>query len=173
MYGHISSILAIAAAGIALSLSSTGVAAKDYTRSCTATYVISATTPTGARLTGANFSFTGKGTVGYYAPNTARERALKNINECVDDAWAHRLGTSVPRACTSSNQIHGYPFTGLHVGIMQAVCLANRGHDQILINLHVGYDGDTGCIAYPNIWRRLITQAYTINCPDYSAGPSH
>lgn len=174
MHGNFRKLVAMAAAGsIAFSLAATSADAKDYTRTCNASFAIGATTPTGGRLTGASYRFTGQGTVGYYAPNTARERALGNINECLDAAWANRLGTSRPNACTPSNQVHGYPFYGLHVGVMQAVCLANRGHDQILVDLSVTYSGDTGCVPAHNNWLRVITRAYTINCPDYSAGPSH
>jgi hypothetical protein len=147
--------------------------ARDYTRSCSASFAIGAATPAGGRLAGATYRFSGQGTVGYYAPNTARERALANINECLDAAWAHRLGTSQPNACRESNEVYSYPFTGLHFSVTQAVCLANRGHDQILVDLSVTYSGDTGCVPAHNNWMRLITRAYTINCPDYDAGPLH
>ncbi len=173
MRRNLNRVLSYLVAGIAAVTFAAEAQAKSYTRTCNASFLVSATTPTGARLTGATYRFTGQGTVGYYAPNTARERALTNINECIDAAWANRLGTSRPSACTPSNQVNSYPFYGLHVGVMQAVCLANPGHDQILVDLSVTYSGDTGCVPPHNNWMRVVTRAYTINCPDYDAGVLH
>jgi hypothetical protein len=174
MHKRFDRFFALAAAGCAaLALTANTVEAKTYTRSCQATYNVVARTPTGGSLTGGNFTFTGKGKVGYYAPNKARERALGNIKECVNAAWSRRLITSVPSACTDSNLIYSYPFTSLHFGLMQTVCLANPGHDRIMVDLVVTYSGDTGCVPAHNNWREVITQSYTINCPDYQAGPSH
>ncbi len=174
MHGNIDRVLACAAASVAMiSLGLNGAEARDYTRSCTATIGINAQSPTGERLRGASYRFSGQGTVGYFAPNTARERARRNIDECIDAAWAHRYGTSRPSACTESNQVYSYPFYGLHFGVQQAVCLTNRGREQIFVDVNVQFSGDTGCTLRTNSWNRVVTQGYTINCPDYDEGPRH
>lgn len=139
--------------------------AKNYTRSCSAKILISASTPTGERLQGAQFDFTGKGVVGYYAPNKARERARRKIDRCLDAAWQRRYGTSTPPACTESSRIYNYPFTGLHFGIQQAVCLANRGHDEIMVDVNTQFSGKRGCLLYHNVWGGNITRGYRILCP--------
>ena len=139
--------------------------ARDYTRSCSATISIGATTTSGQRLRGGSHDFSGQGTVGYFAPNKARERARRNIDECIDAAWAGRHRTSRPQACTESNQVYSYPFTSLQFGLQQALCNANPGHGSILVNLTVQYGGDRGCLQYTNTWNRVVTQAYTVQCP--------
>jgi hypothetical protein len=69
--------------------------AKDYTRSCSAAITIGATTPDGRRLQGTSYNFSGRGTVGYFTPNKARERARRNI----DAARARRYrAAAAPRA---------------------------------------------------------------------------
>lgn len=156
--------LGVIVIGATLGWSGTGLA-KDYTRSCSATISIGATTPSGQRLRGATYNFSGRGTVGWFAPNKARERARRNIDECIDAAWARRHQTSRPSACTESNQVHSYPFTGLQFGLQQAVCRANPGHDRILVSLTVQFSGDRGCLNYTNTWNRVVTQAYTVQCP--------
>lgn len=135
--------------------------ARDYTRSCTAQYNIS---PTSFRGTGIQRSFTGRGTVGSYMPNTARERARRNIDECLDAHWANRnLGTR-PRACTEANQVYNYPFRSLHAEIALAMCNANPGHTSMRIGINVLYDGDKGCLLGRNLWNRQIASNYLINC---------
>ena len=35
----------------------------------------------------------------------------------------------------------------------------------MLVNLTVQYSGDRGCLQYTNTWNRVVTQAYTLQCP--------
>lgn len=140
-------------------------AADATTRSCSATITIGATSLSGMRLHGASYSFTGQGHVGYFAPNTARERARANIEECIGDAWLQRHHTSRPASCSESNRIYGYPFHSLQVGLQQAVCTPNPGYDQILVDVTVLYSGDRGCLHYHNDWSQVVTRAYTVLCP--------
>jgi len=138
--------------------------AKDYTRSCKATLSASAQTPGGTRLRGVQRSFQGKGTIGYYNPNEARRRARKNLNECVTQAWENRTGSSRPRQCTKSNQVYNYPFTGLHFGIQQALCVSNPGHENLIARINVSFDGKKGC-PDNNSWEGTLSTNYRITCP--------
>ena len=140
------------------------VFAKDYTRSCTATYNLSARTPGGTRLRGEQRSFQGKGTIGYYNPNKARERARRNIDECITRHWETRNASSKPSQCTESNKVYNYPFNGLHFGIQQALCVRNPGRVRIIAGITVTYDGQTGCTP-GNRWMRTVATNHTINCP--------
>ena len=115
--------------------------AKDYTRSCSATISISA--EGGA---GVSHAFTGRGTVGSFMPNTARKRARRNIDECVDAAWADPHGLR-PAACTPSTQVYDWPYNRLHQEVALEICNLNPGRERVFIDVNVTYRGDTGCIA--------------------------
>lgn len=166
-------LLAIAAtAGLALTLAAPADA-KSYTRSCKATIGYTATTPSGVRLGGGSAAFTGKGTVGWYAPNTARERARENIDECLAAAWANRDVNNNPAACRQTNQIYNYPYpNGLNAGLTRVVCRANPGHDRVLIDLSVLFEGQTGCTPN-NSWGQTIARRYVIDCSGFSETPLH
>ncbi len=132
---------------------------RDYTRSCSATISIS---PTGGG-SGVSHNFTGRGTVGAYMPNTARERARRNIDECVNAAWANPHSLR-PSACTSSNQVYDWPYNRLHQEVAQAICNRNPARERVFVNVRVTYQGDTGCVAQPNIWLRTIRENYLVQC---------
>jgi len=165
MYRHYRKVSTYALAAISMVACGFNAAEADVTRSCSATITIGATTVSLQRLQGASYHFSGRGTHGGLSPNTARERARRNIDECIDAAWARRHHTSRPEACTESNQVYNYPFTSLQFGLQQAVCNANPGHDRILVTLSVQYSGDTGCLLRHNEWNRIVTRAYTVQCP--------
>jgi hypothetical protein len=135
--------------------------AKDYTRSCTAKYIIS---PHSFRGESLERTFQGKGTVGWYAPNTARERARRNLDECITAHWNNRYSGARPRECTDANQVYNYPFNSLHAEIAHGICLANRGHSEIGVDISVLYSGDKGCLLDRNLWKRDIIRDYRVTC---------
>lgn len=136
--------------------------AKDYTRSCRGSVRFE---PTSFRGTSWSYAFTGKGTVGYFAPNKARERAAANLNECYNASWDRRNHTSRPTECSESNQVYDYPIRGALATQLQAnICRLNPGHASIVVKMWVLSDGDKGC--YGNIntpW--AIVNSHTVNCP--------
>ena len=135
------------------------VVAKDYTRSCSATISIS---PVGGG-SGVSHSFSGRGTVGAFMPNTARERARRNIDECVNAAWGNPNGLR-PAACTPSNQVYDWPYNRLHQEVALEICNRNPARARIFLNVNLTYRGDTGCVAQPNLWLRNIRENYLIQC---------
>ena len=157
-------ILLIPLLTVSLLLLNQPVNAKDYTRSCKATYIFSAETPDGARLQGAQREFQGKGTAAHN-PNKAREKARRNIDECITKHWENRNATHRPSECTESNQIYNYPFTSLHFGIQQALCSRNPGRQRIDATITVTYTGDKGCLLDRNNWRRSVATDHRIKCP--------
>ncbi len=138
-----------------------GVYAKDYTRSCTAKIGIS---PSSFRGTSVERTFQGRGTVGSYMPNTARERARRNIDECITAHWNNRYSGSRPTECTEANQVYNYPFNSLHTEIAHNICLANRGHGTIDVSINVLYSGDKGCLLDRNLWMREVARDYRVTC---------
>lgn len=134
------------------------VMARDYTRSCSATISFG---PSGG--TYVSHTFTGKATVSTYRPNTARERARNNIDECLDANFANPHG-SLPSACTPVNQVYDYPFNRLHQELALQACNANRGHTSLNINVNVAYRGDVGCLLRNNSWGRTMVTNYRVNC---------
>jgi len=112
------------------------VNAKDYVRACQAEYSVKVKTLKGGYLGTRVFKFSGKGKVGWYAPNKARERARANIEQCVTKAWEKRHLASKPSECSESNRIYNYPFSGgLHPEITYAVCSSYPGHQSLSIDL--------------------------------------
>ena len=147
--------------------------ARDCVRSCRATIGVGASTPLGQWLEGVTFaSFTGSGVVGYYAPNSARLRARRNIDACISAAWQSSFSPSRHPYCTESNRIYNFACNSFHFAIQQAVCGANPGHERISVNVNVGYSGGRGCLLRTNSWNRLVTSGYTIECParEFEAG---
>jgi hypothetical protein len=142
----------------------------DVTRSCKAKYVVSISSISSATSPTYEF-FTGKGTVGYFAPNKARERARKNLDECVEAAWNRRDMTSRPSQCTESNQVYSYPFHGLMPRITNDVCSRYKAHETIRIGVFVLFEGDKGCLLGRNLWKTELATNYQINCPDYEYEP--
>ncbi len=148
-------------AGLAAMMAMTAapVAARDYTRSCSATISIS---PAGGG-SGVSHNFSGRGTVGAFMPNTARERARRNIDECVNAAWSSPHGLR-PAACTPSNQVYDWPYNRLHQEVALELCNRNPARERIFLDVRVTYQGDTGCVAQPNIWLRTIRENYLVQC---------
>ena len=142
--------------------------AKDYTRSCHARYSVC---PSSFRGTCWNFEFDGKGTVGYYNPNKARERARHNIDECIDAHWRRYTATGRPPECTTGNQIYDYPVNSLAVDMSRNVCRLNPGHETIQVVIGVVYTGQAGCTLDNNSWNRTIARNHTVFCT--SDGPLH
>jgi PAN domain len=141
----------------------TGAFAKDYTRSCRASYSVH---PSSIRDGNSyTFEFSGRGTIGYYNPNKARERARRNIDECIDTHWRRYTATSRPDQCTNSNQVYDYPLNSLAVDIPGNICRLNPGHDSISVSITVVYSGDKGCTLDNNSWNRHITRNHLVNCP--------
>lgn len=153
-------VLVPLAAALALGLGSDVAQAKDYTRSCSANYSVS---PVGGGESW-NFTFTGKGTVGYYNPNEARRRARHNIDECIDAHWDNINATGRPSACTESNQIYSYPVNSLAVDIQRNICRLNPGRPRIPVSINVTYNGQSGCTLRNNSWLRHVAQNYNVNC---------
>jgi len=141
------------------------VAAKSYTRSCSATISFR---PVGGG-TSVRHRFTGKGTERTYRPNSAREKARRNIDECLDANFANPHGLR-PSACTPANQVYDYPFRRLHQEMALQACNANRGRTNMQLNVTVLYDGDTGCMLRRNLWNRTLVQNYAVNC---ASGQNH
>jgi hypothetical protein len=144
----------------------------DETRSCTATYSVSIGSISGA--TNPTYPpFTGRGTVGYFNPNEARERARHNLDECITAHWENRNMTGRPSQCTESNQIYNYPFTnGLIPKIVIDVCSRYKAYESFTLGLSVGFQGDTGCLLDRNVWSRSVVSNYRVNCPDYEYEPN-
>jgi hypothetical protein len=155
------SLYMLAGLVLASGLWTSGAAAKDYTRSCTAKYIVS---PHSFRGESLERTFQGKGTVGSYMPNTARERARRNLDECITAHWNNRYSGARPRECTEANQIYNYPFNSLHTEIALGICQANRGHGEIGVDINVLYSGDTGCLLDRNLWKREIIRDYRVTC---------
>jgi hypothetical protein len=154
---HIAGILsALALLALAVTVPE---ARADTTRSCTATIHIS---PAGGG-NGVSHTFTGRGTTNTFRPNTARERALNNIDECLNAHWANPHGLR-PAACTQANQVFNYPYRRLHQEVALEACNANPARERIFLNVTVTYQGDTGCIRHPNIWARTIRENYLVQC---------
>jgi hypothetical protein len=142
----------------------------DVTRSCKAKYVVAVSSVSGAPVPTYPY-FTGKGTVGSFAPNTARERARRNLDECVQAAWDRRTMTSRPSQCTETNQVYNYPFNGLMPRITNDVCSRNKAYDTLRIGLFVLFEGDKGCLLRRNLWKTELATNELINCPDYEYEP--
>ncbi|THB79847.1 MAG: hypothetical protein D6B25_00215 [Desulfobulbaceae bacterium] len=136
--------------------------AKTYTRSCGAKYTVS---PSSFRGTSWSFSFTGKGKIGYYNPNKARERARRNIDECIDTHWARRTATGRPAECSQSNLIYNYPVGSMIVDLSTNICRLNPGHDTIRVNIGVLYSGKAGCTLSNNSWQRNVVRNFQVHCP--------
>jgi len=139
--------------------------ARDYTRSCTATISFG---PSGG--TYVRHSFTGRGTVSTYRPNTAREKARRNIDECLNANFANPNGLR-PNACTTSNQVYNYPFRRLHQELALQACNANRGRPNLRLGISVTYDGDKGCTLDNNSWGRTLLSNYQVNCATQNYEP--
>jgi len=143
------------------------VLAKDYIRQCKANLYFSASTLDRQKnMTHAYPSFIGKGKVGYWAPNKARERARQNIDECLDAAWESKYVLNKPSLCTEANQIYNYPIqSGMIPDITLKACSKIPGHERLTVNLEVTYDGQQGCMLDNNSWGRKIARDFTIKCP--------
>jgi hypothetical protein len=120
--------------------------AKDYTRSCSALYVVKPTSIPGGGTTAFSPVFTGKGKVGYYNPNEARRRARKNLLECIRTHWSHRNPLTMPSQCRESNRVYNYPYSGLAASLGYLVCRRNPGQSQITARVEVTFRGDKGCL---------------------------
>ena len=144
------------------------VQAKDYTRTCHARYSVC---PSSFRGVCWNFDFDGKGTIGYYNPNKARERARHNLDECIDTHWQRYTATGRPAECTAANQIYNYPVNSLIVDLSRNVCRLNPGHQTIQVGIGVIYSGQDGCTLSNNSWNRSITRNHTVFCT--AEGPLH
>jgi hypothetical protein len=136
--------------------------AKDYTRSCRGHVRFE---PTSFRGTSWSFEFTGKGTVGWYAPNTARKRAARNLRECFNAMWDRRTYVARPSQCSESNQVYNYPIGGALATQLQInMCRLNPGHASIVVKMWVLTDGKRGCFEHLNSpW--VHVESYTVNCP--------
>lgn len=145
--------------------------AKTYTRSCTAKYSVSVTSPRG--ISGQTYpSFTGKGTIGYFRPNEARRRARRNLDECIQAHWDRRDMTGRPTQCTESNQIYSYPLTsGFIPTIRNDICSRNKSHEAITVNINALFDGQKGCFLDRNLWKTNVVNNFRIQCPDYPHEP--
>lgn len=144
------------------------VAAKDYTRSCSASIRFG---PEGGG-TSVQHSFTGKGTERTYRPNSAREKARRNIDECLDAHFADPHGLR-PNACTPANQVYDYPFRRLHQEMAMQACNANPGRANLRLNANVVYTGQKGCTLSNNSWNRTLVRNYAVTCAtarDYEPG---
>ncbi len=146
---------------VSLILIASTAMAKSYTRSCQGTMFFE---PTSFRGVSASIRFTGKGKVGYYAPNKARRRAAKNLRQCFNAAWGQRETTATPSQCTPSNRVYNYPVRApLATYIKGSVCSRNRGHSSITVRIKVLTDGDTGCFGNLNVPATLAS-GYTVDC---------
>lgn len=137
--------------------------AKTYTRSCGAHYSACPSSFSGRCW---QFDFTGKGSIGYYNPNKARERARKNIDECLDTHWLRYTATGKPKECTSANQIYSYPVNSLVVDLSRNLCRLNPGRTSMQVTISTTYSGKKGCTLRNNSWKRIITRNHTVHCPD-------
>jgi hypothetical protein len=143
--------------------------AKDYTRSCSANVRFE---PTSFRGTSWSYSFSGRGTVGYYAPNTARERAAARINECYHASWDQREHAGRPTQCTESNQVYSYPYSGPIGPLLRInICRLNPGHASMVVKMWVLTDGDTGCFGNINSPWSFVDN-YTVNCTGLPLEPN-
>jgi Chaperone of endosialidase len=138
-----------------------GLAAADTTRSCKAQYVVSVRSIDDAE--GITYpSFSGQGTMDYYAPNSARRKAYVNLQECIQ-AFDNR--DREVSYCSEANQIYSYPFAyGLIPQITNDLCSRYPGQDNIVIDLHVLFQGDEGCVPGRNQWNWPAVTNYRINC---------
>ena len=147
------------------------VLARDYTRSCSARYIVSPTSIRGGASW--QFDFTGRGTVGAYAIiNKARERARRNIDECIDTHWRRYTATGRPRECTGANQVYNYPVGCLACEIQRNICRLNPGHAAITVAINATYSGDRGCTLDNNSWMREIARNHTVTCPGAEFEPN-
>jgi hypothetical protein len=137
-----------------------GLAAADTTRSCTAQYVVSVKSIDD----GITYpSFSGKGTMDYYAPNSARRKAYSNLCECTDAFDDRDMEISY---CSEANQIYSYPFAnGLIPQIANDLCSRYPNQSSFMIDLHVLLHGDEGCVPGRNEWDQIVARNYRIDCP--------
>lgn len=151
--------------------------AKTYTRSCKAKYRIEPVIRPHNSIE--TEWFTGKGTVGYFNPNLARERARKNLEECIDTHWRNRTENNRPRECTEANKVFNYPFNNLQRELREltrrrfctSVDPRYRGYmvwhgtpyDHVIVNVWAFVTGDTGCFGHVNApW--VLARDYRFNC---------
>ncbi len=130
-------MLSILSSLITMTVSTTEASAKSYTRSCRANMEVSYQ---GQQI--GSLNFTGKGTVGYFAPNKARKRAKKNIDECLSAQWNSGGTGTKPRQCTSSNKIYGYTISNMRTMLCDHFPNQNVLEDLLV---KVRYSGDKGC----------------------------
>ncbi len=119
--------------------------AKDYTRSCSALYVVKPTSIPGGR-TATSPVFTGKGKIGYYNPNKARRRARANLLECIRTHWSNRNPLTMPSQCREGNRVYNYPYNGLAASLGILICNRNPGQAQITARVQVTFRGKKGCL---------------------------
>ncbi|MCJ7444237.1 MAG: tail fiber domain-containing protein, partial [Methanotrichaceae archaeon] len=72
--------------------------------------------------------------------------------------------------CSEANQIYSYPFAdGLIPQITNDLCSRYPEHNNIVIDLHVLFQGDEGCVPGRNNWDWPAATNYRINCRPYAA----
>jgi len=158
--------------GVLALLSSAGEA-RTYTRACSAYYFaepIDMSHGRGARLPG-NTTFTGRGTVSYYAPNLARKRARRHIVACAEAHWRTRRGRAIPRECTADRQIYNYDLRYIEASLANRLCTVNPGHRSIRAQVGVWITGKKGCekripgvgIIDPEV--EMLTSSIRFTCP--------
>ncbi len=138
----------------------TSAFAKSYIRQCSARVSVGVIGGTGL----ADFTFIGKGKVGYRNRDEARRRARRNIDECLNAHWNSSNPEVRPSQCTSSNRVYNYPTTNMS----RALCTRNPNNPNLSnIVVIVNYSGHGGC---KNGTFRYVVRNKTIRC--YTPGCS-
>jgi len=138
-----------------------GLATADTTRSCKARFVVDVKSIDNAESITYPY-FVGHGTTTLFTPNEARKRARGWMERCIGTVILRR---DLEDWCCHDH-IDDYPFPdGLIQQITNDLCSRYPGHDTILIDLHVIWGGDTGCVEADD-WTNTYASSYPIYCRD-------
>lgn len=142
-FAMIALILLITSAPLMVSFAEAGSYA--YTRSCTASFMI-----TNARrnmVTVHYGQFTASSTLHQYLPNTIRAFASRKAAACISAGWAARY-SDTPEVCTEDYDIYGYPSGLIAYHIGREVCSRWGGYEpgmSVYVNVYAEISGDKGC----------------------------